>query len=51
MHAPACRPLTPAPPPSASITLDESLAALEEASAGTFEPRRGEPDAARLEKR
>jgi len=33
------------------ITLDESLEALAAASEGTFEPRKGEPDAGRLERK
>lgn len=32
------------------ITLDETLEALDEAEQGTFAPRRGQPDAARLER-
>ena len=32
------------------ITLDETLEALDEAEQGTFAPRRGEPDAGRLER-
>lgn len=37
--------------PGRRITLDESLEALAAASEGTFEPRKGEPDAGRLERK
>lgn len=57
LHAPPRPPLPPpraeTPPrvPRRRIELDDTLAALAAAEAGSFEAQRGEPDAERLEKR